>query len=277
MTSLPTGSDTGPENDGASCTPEESPRGGSAGEDAPERLQKFLSRAGVTSRRGAEDLIVAGRVSVNGAIASALGTKITAGRDEVRVDGRPVVLPSTLWYVMLNKPAGVVTTLDDPQGRPTVARFVPADAPRLFPVGRLDAATTGLLLLTNDGQLAHALMHPRHHVPKVYHAKVDGVPDAEDLRRLREGIDLDDGMTAPAEARLLERLSNGAAVVELVLREGRKRQVRRMLSAIGHPVRELTRVAYGPLPLGGLALGSARRLTDDEVRRLHDVASGGAA
>ncbi|MBN2847599.1 MAG: rRNA pseudouridine synthase [Coriobacteriia bacterium] len=277
MTSLPTGNDTGPAKNGASGTSEESPRTRSADEDAPERLQKFLSRAGVSSRRGAEDLIVAGRVSVNGTVVSALGTKVIAGRDEVRVDGRPVALPSTLWYVMLNKPAGVVTTLDDPQGRLTVARFVPADAPRLFPVGRLDAATTGLLLLTNDGQLAHALMHPRHHVPKMYHATVDGVPDGEDLRRLRVGIDLDDGMTAPAEARLLERSSDGTAVVELVLREGRKRQVRRMLSAISHPVRKLARVAYGPLPLGGLAVGSVRRLTDDEVRLLHDAAFGGTA
>jgi pseudouridine synthase len=238
-------------------------------------LQKFLSRAGVTSRRGAEDLIVAGRVSVNGAVVSALGTKVIAGRDQVCVDGRPVVLPATLWYVMLNKPAGVVTTLDDPQGRPTVARFIPADAPRLFPVGRLDAATTGLLLLTNDGQLAHTLMHPRHHVPKVYRATVDGIPDGEDLRRLREGMELDDGMTAPAEALLLETRGDDAAVVELVLREGRKRQVRRMLSAIGHPVRELSRVAYGPLPLGGLTEGSVRRLTDDEVALLRAAASGG--
>ena len=232
-----------------------------------ERIQKFLSRAGVASRRGAEELIVAGRVSVNGHVVDGLGTKIDPAADEVSVDGRAVSLPDRLWYVMVNKPAGVVTTLDDPQGRPTVARYVPAGAPRLFPVGRLDAGTTGLLLMTNDGELAHALMHPRHHVPKVYRADVDGTPDATDLRRLREGIELDDGITAPAEARVIRR-GEQSSVVEVTLREGRKRQVRRMLSAIGHPVRSLERTAYGPLPLGDLPRGEMRMLTEDEVDAL---------
>lgn len=241
----------------------------------PERVQKFLSRAGVASRRAAEELIRAGRVSVNGQPVASLADKIVAGTDEVCVDGRVIDPPSTLWYLMLNKPAGVVTTLDDPQGRPTVAGFIPADAPRLFPVGRLDFATTGLLLLTNDGEFANLLMHPRHHVPKTYHAETDGVPDAEDIRALREGIDLDDGRTAPAEAQLLSK-SSGRAVVELTLREGRKRQVRRMLSAVGHPVRTLMRVAYGPLVLGTLAEGSARPLTAAEVTALRDSATGGA-
>lgn len=241
----------------------------------PERVQKFLSRAGVASRRAAEDLIRAGRVSVNGQPVASLADKIVAGTDEVRVDGRVVEPPSALWYLLLNKPAGVVTTLDDPQGRPTVARFIPAEAPRLFPVGRLDYATTGLLLLTNDGEFAHLLMHPRHHVPKTYHAEVDGVPDRDDLRALSEGIELDDGRTAPAEARLLSK-TPGRGIVELTLREGRKRQVRRMLSAVGHPVRTLTRVSYGPLVLGSLAEGAVRPLTGDEVRALKDSASGGA-
>ncbi|MDO8879897.1 MAG: pseudouridine synthase [Coriobacteriia bacterium] len=245
-------------------------------EAEPERLQKYLSRAGVASRRVAEEMIVAGRVSVNGTVASGLGVKVTAGADEVRVDGSLVEPPTTLWYLMLNKPAGVVTTLDDPQSRPTVARYIPDGAPRLFPVGRLDFATTGLLLLTNDGDLAHSLMHPRYHVTKVYHAGVDGVPDAADLRSLREGIDLDDGRTAPAGARVLSREGSRASSVEITLREGRKRQVRRMLSAIGHPVRSLTRVGYGPLTLGKLEQGSVRALRDEEVRALRGAVSGGA-
>jgi pseudouridine synthase len=150
---------------------------------------------------------------------------------------------------------------------------VPADGPRLFPVGRLDLGTSGLLLLTNDGELAHMLMHPRFHVPKTYHALVDGVPDAADIARLREGIDLDDGRTAPAEARLVEDRGN-RGVVEITLREGRKRQVRRMLSAVGHPIRELVRTAYGPIPLGDLAEGETRLLGDEEVRALRATAEG---
>ena len=240
----------------------------------PERLQKYLSRAGVASRRAAEEMIVVGRVSVNGEAASGLGVKVTPGVDEVRVDGTLVEPPSALWHLMLNKPAGVVTTLDDPQGRPTVARYVPEGAPRLFPVGRLDFNTTGLLLLTNDGDLAHSLMHPRFHVSKLYRAGVDGVPDASDLRALREGLDLDDGRTAPAEARVVSRDGDRASVVEIMLREGRKRQVRRMLSAVGHPVRTLERVAYGPLTLGKLERGAVRALRDQEVRALREAAGG---
>lgn len=241
----------------------------------PERLQKFLSRAGVASRRAAEEMIRAGRVSVNAEVVSGLGVKIAAGTDEVRVDGRVVEPPRELWYLMLNKPAGVVTTLNDPQGRPTVAAYVPDDAPRLFPVGRLDYATTGLLLLTNDGELAHALMHPRHHVPKVYRVEVDGVPNGADLMRLRDGVELDDGLTAPALVRLVDKRPR-RAVLEVTLREGRKRQVRRMLSAVGHPVRSLARTSYGPLPLGSLAEGAVRMLSEEEVRALRDASKGGA-
>lgn len=246
------------------------PGGSPAGE--PERLQKFLSRAGVASRRAAEELILAGRVSVNGQVVEGLGTKIVAGVDAISVDGAPVQLPEDLWYLLLNKPAGVVTTLSDPQGRPTIARYIPAGAPRLFPIGRLDANTTGLLLLTNDGDFAHLMMHPRHHVPKRYRAVVDGVPNDRDLTALREGVQLDDGLTAPAEARLVEKLADGTSVVELTLREGRKRQVRRMLSAVGHPVRELARIAYGPIKLGTLPEGQVRALRVDEVQALRDVA-----
>lgn len=241
---------------------------------AEERLQKFLSRAGVASRRSAEEMILAGRVSVNGEVVRTLGEKVVAGRDEVLVDGAPVQPPQRLWYLLLNKPAGVVTTLDDPQGRPTVARFIPEGAPRLFPIGRLDYATTGLLLLTNDGDFAHLMMHPRHHVPKVYRAEVDGVPDSVDLQRLRDGVVLDDGLTAPASASIVEK-RGGKAIVEVTLREGRKRQVRRMLSAVGHPVRMLRRVAYGPVSLGQLPEGAVRALRDDEVRGLREAARGG--
>jgi len=241
----------------------------------PERVQKFLSRAGVASRRRAEELVRAGRVCVNGEIVSNLGTKVRAGVDVVTVDGVAAALPQELHYLLLNKPAGVVTTLEDPQGRPTVARYVPEDGPRLFPVGRLDQHTTGLLLLTNDGELAHALMHPRFHVPKMYRAVVDGIPNDEDLERLRAGIDLDDGPTAPAEARLAERGVDSATIL-LTLREGRKRQVRRMLSAVGHPVISLARVGYGPLNAQGLAEGETRELTPAEVEALRQAVGGDA-
>lgn len=240
-----------------------------------ERLQKFLSRAGVASRRAAEEMILAGRVSVNGTVVVALGEKVDPATDAVAVDGRAVRVPEERVYLLLNKPVGVVTTLQDPQGRPTVAQFVPDDGPRLFPVGRLDLGTSGLLLLTSDGELAHMLMHPRFHVPKTYRAEVDGIPDEADLDRLRAGIELDDGRTAPAEASL-ERAGTDSAVVLLTLREGRKRQVRRMLSAVGHPVRTLTRIGYGPIVIGDMAEGETRTLSAAEVAALREAAGGGA-
>lgn len=232
-----------------------------------ERLQKFLARAGVASRRRAEELIRLGRVAVNGETVTDLGVKVDPARDAVTVDGETVQPPRAYRYVLLNKPAGVVTTLADPQGRRTVAEFVPPDAPRLFPVGRLDYNTTGLLLLTNDGELAHALMHPRYHVPKTYRALVDGVPDLADVERLRAGVRLDDGMTAPAEVSV-SPAGPDTAVVTLTIREGRKRQVRRMLSAVGHPVRTLARIAFGPLTDEGLPIGSTRELSPAEVEAL---------
>lgn len=239
-----------------------------AGErEGAERIAKYLARAGVASRRASEDLVAAGRVSVNGEIIGSPGTKVVAGVDEVRVDDAVVSPPEELVYVMLNKPMGVMTTLDDPQGRPTVADYIPAGMPRLFPVGRLDYTTTGLLLLTNDGELAHLMMHPRHHVPKLYYAVVDGVPDASDLTHLRRGVQLDDGMTAPAGARVVQ-VRERTAAVEITLREGRKRQVRRMLSAIGHPVISLSRTAYGPITLGDLSEGAVRLLSAEEVDAL---------
>lgn len=241
--------------------------------EGAERIAKFLARAGIASRRASEEIVAAGRVSVNGAVISEPGTKIVAGTDEVRLDGVVVEPPVELVYLMLNKPMGVMTTLDDPQGRPTVADYIPSGMGRLFPVGRLDYTTTGLLLLTNDGELAHLMMHPRHHVPKLYYAVVDGIPDLGDLTHLRKGVELDDGLTSPAAARIVQ-VRERTAAVELTLREGRKRQVRRMLSAIGHPVISLSRTAYGPLTLGDLAEGAVRALEPAEVEALRASAKG---
>jgi 23S rRNA pseudouridine2605 synthase len=223
------------------------------------RLNAYLARAGVASRRGADELIKAGRVSVNGEQGQ-LNTFVTA-RDRVEVDGERVAAQA-LAYVLLYKPAGTVTTARDPQGRPTVLDLV--DVPeRVVPVGRLDADTTGALLLTNDGPLAHRLAHPRYGVEKVYEAEVDGRPDTADLRALAEGVELDDGVTAPAKARRL-----GPSRVELVLHEGRNRQVKRMLEAVGHPVRRLHRSRYAGLTLEGLEPGRWRELEPSEVKRL---------
>jgi 23S rRNA pseudouridine2605 synthase len=223
------------------------------------RLNAYLARAGVASRRGADELIKAGRVLVNGEPGQ-LNTFVEAG-DTVELDGKPLA-PQRLAYLLLHKPAGVVTTVHDPHGRPTVVEFVPRE-PRVVPVGRLDADTTGALLLTNDGELAHRLAHPRYEVEKLYEAEVDGTPDAAALRRLEQGVDLDDGPTAPARARRL-----GPHRVELAIHEGRKHQVKRMLEAVGHPVRRLHRSRYAGLDLGGLEPGSWRELTQDEVETL---------
>ena len=223
------------------------------------RLNAFLARAGVASRRGADELIKAGRVAVNGERGQ-LNTVVGA-HDRVEVDGTEVAR-QRLRYVLLHKPAGVVTTARDPQGRPTVVELVPAE-PRVVPVGRLDADTTGALLLTNDGQLAHRLAHPRYGVEKTYVAEVEGDPGEDALARVREGLELDDGRTAPARARRL-----GRGRVELVLHEGRKHQVKRMLAAVGHPVTRLHRSAYAGLTLEGLEPAEWRELEPFEVDRL---------
>jgi 23S rRNA pseudouridine2605 synthase len=231
------------------------------------RVNAYLARAGVASRRGSDELIRAGRVTVNGETAE-LGTVVRQG-DRVELDGRPLA-PEPFAYILLHKPAGVVTTARDPQGRPTVVGLV-GHALRLVPVGRLDADTTGALLLTNDGQLAHRLAHPRYGVDKVYVTEVLGVPDAAALRRLRDGIDLEDGRTAPARARLLAQKGSEASV-ELVLHEGRTHQVKRMLEEVGHPVRRLHRVRYAGLELFGLAPGQWRELSRSEVTALRHQA-----
>jgi 23S rRNA pseudouridine2605 synthase len=223
------------------------------------RLNAYLARAGVASRRGADELIKAGRVTVNGDPGE-LNTFV-AGHDEVEVDGERVTAQA-LTYVLLHKPAATVTTAHDPQGRRTVVDLV--DVPeRVVPVGRLDVDTTGALLLTNDGPLAHRLAHPRYGVEKVYEAEVEGRPGSETIRALAAGIELDDGLTAPAKARSL-----GPSRIELVLHEGRNRQVRRMLEAVGHPVRSLHRTAYAGLTLEGLEPGQWRELEPSEVKRL---------
>ena len=227
------------------------------------RLNAFLARAGVASRRRADELIKAGRVTVNGEPGQ-LNTVVGA-RDRVEVDGRRVER-QRLRYVLLHKPAGVLTTARDPQGRPTVVELVPGE-PRVVPVGRLDADTTGALLLTNDGELAHRLAHPRYGVEKTYVAEVEGDPDEAALQRLREGLELDDGPTAPARARRL-----GRGRVELVLHEGRKHQVKRMLAAVGHPVERLHRSAYAGLTLEGLEPGACRELEPSEVAELSEAA-----
>jgi 23S rRNA pseudouridine2605 synthase len=226
------------------------------------RLNAYLARAGIASRRKADELIKAGRVRVNGAPGE-LNTFVASG-DRVEVDGRAVE-KQRLAYLLLHKPVGVVTTAHDPGGRPTVLELVPR-APRVVPVGRLDADTTGALLLTNDGGLAHRLAHPRYEVAKVYVAEVEGEPSDEVLRRLAEGIELEDGPTAPAEARRL-----GPSRIELTLHEGRKHQVKRMCEKVGHPVRALHRSVYAGLALAGVEPGAWRELTAAEVEGLRDA------
>ena len=223
------------------------------------RLNAYLARAGVASRRAADELIKAGRVRVNGEPGQ-LNTFVES-RDRVEVDGRPVEL-QRLTYILLNKPSGAVTTARDPERRTTVVELVPRET-RVIPVGRLDADTTGALLLTNDGPLAHRVAHPRYGVEKVYEVDVEGDPGADVLRRLREGVELEDGVTAPARARRV-----APNKIELAIHEGRNRQVRRMLDAVGHPVRRLHRSAYAGLTLEGLEPGRWRELEPFEVERL---------
>jgi 23S rRNA pseudouridine2605 synthase len=233
-----------------------------------ERLQKVLARLGFGSRRVCEDLIADERVTVNGDIA-ALGRRVDVDQDRVEVDGAVVGVHPGLVHYLLNKPTGVITTADDPQGRPTVVELVP-DQPRIFPVGRLDGDTEGLLILTNDGDLAHQLTHPSFGVEKEYLAHVDGVPSRAALRNLREGVELDDGRTAPARVTAVE-----PGLLRITIHEGRNRQVRRMCDAVGHPVRRLIRTRIGPIVDPRLPPGSWRELSRDEVRSLEVASSGG--
>ena len=226
-----------------------------------ERLQKVLARVGLGSRRVCEELIGEGRVTVDGAVAE-LGCRVNVESARIEVDGAPVGVRPGLVYYLLNKPAGVVTTASDPHDRPTVVDLVPDD-PRVFPVGRLDAQTEGLLLLTNDGDLAHRLTHPSFGVDKEYLAEVEGRPSPAAVRRLREGVVLEDGRTAPARAVLVD-----ASVLRITIHEGRNRQVRRMCEAVGHPVARLVRTRIGPLVDRSLAPGSHRTLVAEEMQAL---------
>ena len=230
-----------------------------------ERLQKVLAHAGIGSRRAVEEMISAGRIKVNGKRAE-LGRRIDPERDKVEVDGSVVPLRADLVYYLLNKPEGVVTTADDPQGRPTVLDVVDSEE-RLWPVGRLDIGSEGAIILTNDGDLTLRLTHPRYHVPRTYMAQVQGAVGHKVLTKLARGVELEDGMTSPARVGLLERVPGGS-LVEITITEGRNRQVRRMFEAVGHPVTRLVRRAIGPLELGRLKPGDYRKLSPLEVQSL---------
>jgi 23S rRNA pseudouridine2605 synthase len=231
------------------------------------RLAKYLAHAGVASRRAAEELIAAGRVSVGGEVVTDPARDVGAG-NHVSVDGIAVDGPEERAVFALNKPAGVLSTASDTHGRPTVVGLLPDQGLRLYPVGRLDADSTGLILLTNDGELANLLTHPRYGVRKTYRARVSGGPvGAESIGRLRAGVTLEDGITAPARVRRI-----GPDELELTIAEGRNRQVRRMCEAVGHPVRELRRIAFGTIELGSLAPGEHRRLASAEVEGLRRLA-----
>ena len=236
------------------------------------RLAKLMAERGVASRRAAEEMIAAGRVTVNGAVAEVV-TFVDAVRDAVAVDGKLLPAKPPQVYYLMYKPRGYITAREDPQGRRSVLDLVGGLTVRVEPVGRLDYDTEGALLLTNDGQLAHHLTHPSREVPKRYLASVEGVPDAADMRAIEKGVDLEDGRTAPARARMVAAGKEGARI-EITVTEGRNRLVRRMLLHIGHPVRKLRRESFARISIRGMKRGEVRPLTVEEVQRLRDVASG---
>ncbi|MEB3298206.1 MAG: pseudouridine synthase [Candidatus Sericytochromatia bacterium] len=238
----------------------------------PLRLQRALAEAGIASRRKAEELIRAGRVAVDGQVVTDMGIRVEPTRQDISVDGRPLPVATAKVVYVLHKPAGRITTCHDEQGRPTVLELVPR-APGLHPVGRLDLMTSGLLLLTNDGRLTHALTHPSHEIVKHYRAVVTGHPDDEAIDRLRQGVLLEDGPTEPCTVRV-SRDREGRSVVELWIHEGRNRQVRRMLEHVGHRVRELVRLGIGPIRLGDLGLGCWREPRGRELEWLHRCVDG---
>lgn len=233
-----------------------------------ERIQKILSQAGIASRRASEQLMLDGRVMVNGVTVRELGTKADPSRDDIRVDGRRIKVVAQHRYLLLNKPRGYVTTRSDPQRRPTVIDLLHGIREYVYPVGRLDFDSEGLLLLTNDGDLAARLTHPRHGIARVYEARVLGVPDAHDLERLAKGVTIDGRRTEPAEVREV-----GPSHLRITIREGRNRQIRKMCDAIGHPVEQLRRVAIGPVKDAKLKPGQWRELTESEVESLRRAAA----
>ncbi|MCL2492273.1 MAG: rRNA pseudouridine synthase [Coriobacteriia bacterium] len=236
------------------------------------RLQRFIARAGVASRRGSENLMTSGRVTVNGEVVTELGSKVSPEIDEVAVDGIVVTLNDESVYLILNKPKGYVSTMNDPHARHTVAELVPTEEyPGLFPVGRLDADTTGLMLFTTDGDLSHRVLHPKYQVYKQYRAQVERALRDAELQWLRDGVMLEDGLTAPALVERIETRRSGEKVTDVLtvsIREGRKRQIRRMFDTIGHPVIELERISLGTVELGDLQQSAWRMLSDDEKESL---------
>jgi 23S rRNA pseudouridine2605 synthase len=237
-----------------------------------EQLQKLLARAGVGSRRACADIIAQGRVTVDGAVVRHPGARVDPALASVAVDGRPITSGGKRLYVLLHKPPGYVSTRSDPHGRKTVMELLDAKQARaVYPVGRLDRDASGLMLLTNDGELANRLLHPRYHVPRAYEVEVTGRPGPEALRTLAAGVELSDGKTLPARVRV-HRPRRGGSVVKITLREGRKNQVKRMFQAVGHPVRSLRRVSFGPLHLGHMPPGAARPLRDTEIHALREAA-----
>lgn len=236
------------------------------------RLHKYIAQAGLASRRTAERWILEGRVTVNGAVITALGTTVDPECDDVRVDGRKVAPVRGREVILFHKPRFCLTTVSDPRGRPTVMDYLRGLSVRVYPVGRLDWDASGALILTNDGELANRLMHPSYGVPKVYEVQVQGVPTAEQLAALRQGVPLAEGVTAPAAVRLVRRAQT-SAWLEITLHQGWYRQIKRMGEAVGLPVLRIHRTAYGPIPLGALPVGRWRRLTEREVRRLREAVS----
>lgn len=234
------------------------------------RLQKLIAGTGIASRRKAETLITTGRVTVNGKVVTELGTKVDPERDHVKLDGKHLSSVQPFVYLMLNKPKHVMSTLDDPGGRTTVKDYLRGVSVRVFPVGRLDFDSEGLMLLTNNGDLAQALLHPRYHVPKTYLIKVKGVLSDEEIRQLERGVRLEDGMTSPAIVKKIKKAEQNSWL-EITIREGRKHQVKRMLESVGHPVIKLMRVRMGPLSLGNLESGEFRFLTDREANALREL------
>jgi 23S rRNA pseudouridine2605 synthase len=238
-----------------------------------ERLQKVLANAGVASRRKCEEIIAAGRVEVNDELVTTLGVKVDPINDIIKVDGREINRQNKI-YLLMNKPKGVITSASDPEGRKVVTDYIHGIKERLYPVGRLDYDTEGLLLLTNDGDFAHLLTHPKHHVPKTYHATVKGVPHGNLLEKLKSGVQLDDGLTAPAEVDYFDvNPVKNESTVAITIYEGRNRQVRRMFEAISFPVIRLKRIMFGPLFLTGVPRGKYRYLTPKEVQSLIDSAN----